>query len=186
MIGGGTLGVPSERSPAPYVPRASTPYVTIGGVAEMYIDYWPATIEFRALFDITKTAFFENCQEESCPRDESTHGRAWYTRANLGASFLWWVSRRLHAGAGLALGVGTPLFDDDIPKVGSFTPSFVTELVDMQARLGHNTWLDVAVGIRWGEEHNYSKGRLSSNSPASDEIKPVPYSSPFVTARIRL
>jgi len=186
MIGGGTLGVPSERSSAPYVPRTSTPYVTIGGVAEMYIDYWPATIEFRTLFDVTKTAFFENCQEEICPRDGSTHGRAWYTRANLGASFLWWVSRRLHAGAGLALGVGTPLFDDDIPKVGSFTPSFVTELVDMQARLGHNTWLDVAVGIRWGEEHNYSKGRLSSNSPASDEIKPVPYSSPFVTARIRL
>jgi len=152
----------------------------------MYVDYWPAAIEFRTLLDITKTTFFENCQEAICPRDGSTHGRAWYARANIGASFLWWVSRRLHAGAGLALGVGVPLFDEDIPRVGSFTPSFVTELVDMQARLGRNAWLDVAVGIRWGEEHNYSKGTLSENSQASDNLKSVSYSSPFVTARIRL
>lgn len=186
MIGVGTLAVPSEPTSALFVPRHSAPYATIGGVAEMYIDALPAAIEFRALLDITKTNFFD-CLEKSCLRDESTHGRAWYTRSNFGASFLWWMARRLHIGAGLALGVGVPLFEEDMENVGPLRLSFVTELIDLQARLGDNAWLDVAVGVRWGEEHNY----FINTNPTFDgqfsvTLDPVRYSSPFITTRIRL
>jgi hypothetical protein len=185
LIGGGTLGVPSARSAVPFVPRHSEPYVTVGGAAEMYIDDYPASVEFRVLFDITKTSFFENCLNTKCLQDSSTHGRAWYTRSNFGASFFWWVSRRLHVGAGGALGIGVPLFDEDDAKVGAFQLSVVTELLDVQARLGGNAWLDVAVGVRWGEEHNYYfRADLFAGSPPP--LESVRYISPFVTARIRL
>lgn len=183
MAGGGVLGIPRERSSALYIPRRGTPYVTVGGVAEMYLDSLPAAVEFRALFDVSKTTF-GICPDETCSHD-TTLGRAWYGRANFGASLFWWVSRRLHAGAGVALGVGVPLFDDDISDVGSVRFSFVTELIDLQARLGRNAWLDAAFGIRWGEEHNYCRSRPCNEQPAEDSW-PVRYNSPFIVTRVRL
>jgi hypothetical protein len=158
--------------------------VTIGGAAERYLDRWPAAIEFRALFDISKT-IFGICPDEMCRQTDITVGRAWYGRANVGANYLWWVSRHLHAGAGLTLGVGIPLLDDDARNVGAHRFSFVTELIDLQARLGRNTWLEVAFGFRQGEAHNYCN-TLPCNKQAAENNLAVRYNSPFIVGRVRL
>jgi hypothetical protein len=181
MMGIGVLGVRSEPKSGLYVPTRSTPYVTLGGLAERYLDRWPAALELRALFDISKTTFGICKTVESCDED-SKLGRVGYVRANFGVSFLWWASRRLHVGAGLALGVGFPISHDDFRAVADSRWSFVTELVDVQARLGRNAWLDVAVGVRWLEEHNFCKDSSCASGPY-DEVR---HNSPFVATRIRL
>jgi hypothetical protein len=184
IVGGGVLGNPSEPTGGLYIPRRGTPYLTIGGVLERYIDHWPAAIEFRALIDLSKSIFVV-CATQACSQDGSTVMRAWYGRANFGASLLWWETRRLHTGAGVAFSMGFPLLDDDVSQVGSLRFSLVTELLDLQVRLGRRTWLDTTFGFRWGEEHNYCMASPCNQQPP-DKSWPVRYNSPFLVTRIRL
>lgn len=182
MFGAGTLGIPPESTLGLYIPRRSTPYLTIGESVERYIDRWPAAIEFRGLLDLAKTTY--GVVISGADRDEGkiTLGRVWYVRVNFGVNLLWWLSRRLHVGGGIGVGIGFPTSETDDGKVGTARWSFITELVDVQARLRRSIWLDVAVGIRWGEERNYFKTRLFDD-PVPNAVR---LNNPFITIRVKL
>jgi len=181
MLGGGILGVPSERSSALYVPKRSTPYATLGGAVERYLDRWPAAVEFRGLFHVSKS-IFGAVKNTSAQQGDLALGRVWYVRLDLGVNVVWWWSRQVHVGAGIGFGVGHPTSHDDVARVGATRVSFVTELIDLQARLSRGVWLDFAIGIRWAEEHNYFTTRFFDD-PAPGEIR---LNNWFFTTRVRL
>jgi hypothetical protein len=182
MFGAVTFGIAPGSTSDLYIPRRSTPYLTIGESVERYLDRWPAAIEFRGLVDLSKTIFGAVTDAANKDQERLTLGRPWYVRVNFGVNLLWWLSRRLHVGAGIGVSVGFPMSETDADKVGTVRWSLITELVDVQALLRRSTWLDVAVGIRWGEEHNYFTTRFF-DAPTSGAVR---LNNPFITIRVRL
>lgn len=77
----------------------------------------------------------------------------WYHRFAAKAKYTWWRWADVHLGIGVGVGVGVPVLHRDQQVVGGEDWSFAVEpFVRFRSLLRSNTWVEVGVDIRMGED----------------------------------